>query len=113
METVSLTSRLTCILGIAGMLALGAVAQQTPSPVAPSTAKMAALLERIAETSGDPLETPFRSFERAKALSERMQRTQDPAQIFQLKVGLAMDLLNSGQSEDAVKMFQELSQQIG
>ena len=76
-------------------------------PVQPeSTLKMVARL-RAAALTGDLFSNPFRYPERVQVLRDRLAATTDPAQLRAIKLQLAQELLNNGESEKALHAFED------
>ncbi len=78
-----------------------------PGPVQPeSTRKMVARLQAAALT-GDLFSNPFRFPERVQVLRDRLAATTDPTQLRAVKLQLAQELLNNGESEKALHEFED------
>ena len=107
------------LLGLVSLTGLEAAPPPTPEICAPgtspdgvgpvqpeSTLKMVARL-RAAALTGDLFSNPFRYPERVQVLRDRLAATTDPAQLRAIKLQLAQELLNNGESEKALHAFED------
>ena len=107
------------LLGLVSLTGLEAAPPPTPEICAPgtsaagvgpvqpeSTLKMVARL-RAAALTGDLFSNPFRFPERVQVLRDRLAATTDPAQLRAIKLQLAQELLNNGESEKALHGFED------
>src|ERR1017187_5419838 len=99
--------RLTAGLGSGGSGPAAAKAAGSAQPE--SNRKMAALLEKITREA-DPLKNPFRNKEQAAILSALKERTSDPRQLFQLRIKLAWQFLDAGDTNGALKEYDAIQQ---
>ncbi len=74
---------------------------------APATKKMAALLDRLARDS-DPLKNPFMNLERARAIGAALETTLDPREYLSAQPKYAVELLNAGKTEEAIRELEKL-----
>ena len=74
-----------------------------------SNRRMAALLEKITREA-DPLKNPFRNREQVAILSALREKTTDPLQLFQLRIRLAWQFLDSGDTNGALKEYDAIQQ---
>lgn len=105
------------VVWVAGTL--GLAAQETPSGGSPaqpindhfqqpeSTQKMIALVQQIYRDA-DPTRNPFRSSERIQRLRAEQGQTQDPAARLNLKMQIALHLLQGGQIDESLKELDEI-----
>ena len=67
-----------------------------------STQRMAALLQEIIH-SADPMRNPFRSTEKLAILRDKIARTTDVGQLLDARMQLVLNLLQTGQNDEALK----------
>jgi hypothetical protein len=70
---------------------------------------MAALLEKIT-SAADPLKNPFRNKEQAAVLSALKAQATDPQQLMQVRIRLAVQLLDAGDTHGALKEYEAIQQ---
>ncbi len=91
----------------------GTAHAQSPSPglQAPGTARMEERLRDHIEKAG--LANPNASLQRADHLRQQLKGVSDPSAVFNLRLQLAGELLNGGQSEDALKEYLRVRDFLG
>src|SRR6185436_4341378 len=70
----------------------------------PSTLKMNERLRDVT-AKGDPLKNQFRNTERAALLAEQLAKAKENPEIFGLLLSTSLELLQSGQTEAALRQF--------
>ena len=100
-------TRLTAGSGAATAQAGGSSTAGATQPE--SNRRMAALLEKITREA-DPLRNPFRNREQAAILSALKAQTTDPAKLVQIRIRLAVQLLDSGDANGALKEYDAIQQ---
>ncbi len=93
------------LIGIAGTL-LGAEPDQGYFQ-APGTRRMAGRLEKIAQEI-HPENSPFFCAQRVEKYRPKIQAVQDPHTLLRILPGFALDLLNAGETEEAIAVFDRL-----
>src|SRR6185503_2676337 len=78
--------------------------------MAPSTVRMAALLEKIT-SAADPLATPILNLKRAQAYGQLLESVTNRYDILELRIRVAVELLNGGETRDAIDKFAEIERQ--
>ncbi len=76
---------------------------------AESNRRMAALLEKIT-SEADPLRNPFRNREQAALLSVLKEKTTDPDELMKIRIRLAVQLLDSGDANGALREYEAIRQ---
>src|ERR1017187_1911798 len=95
------------VSGAATVQGAGPSAARSAQPE--SNRKMAELLEKITREA-DPLKNPFRNKEQVAILNALKERTSDPRQLFQLRIKLAWQFLDAGDTNGALKEYDAIQQ---
>src|SRR5262245_17537826 len=99
------------IVAAALLLNLGLlVAAEKPSAQSPGTRRMAERLRQHIQSTG--LKNPNANLQRVEKLRAQLALSNSPAEVFGLKLDVAIDLLNGGKSEAALKEFQSVRQYL-
>ncbi|MEO8428375.1 MAG: VCBS repeat-containing protein [Verrucomicrobiota bacterium] len=85
------------------------LAQTVVVTPAPSTQRMADRLERIVQAT-DPMANQFMNQERAQACAKIVEQAKSDSEILSSQLRWAVELLNSGQTEMAIQLFDHLAQ---
>ena len=88
---------------ILGVLGEGWAAAEPASPSA-GTRRMEERLRQHIQKAG--LQNPNACLQRAEVFRAQLRQSNSPAQVFNLRLSLAVDLLNGGRSEAAVREFE-------
>ncbi len=91
----------------AGAQGAGPSASRKPQPE--SNRKMAELLAKITREA-DPLRNPFRNREQAAILNTLKAQATDPQRLFQIRIRLAWQYLDSGDADAALKEYDAIWQ---
>ena len=87
----------------------GAAAGGPRKPQPESNRKMAELLAKITREA-DPMRNPFRNREQAAILNTMKAQATDPQRLFQLRIKLAWQYLDSGDADAALKEYDAIMQ---
>src|SRR5262245_26882656 len=78
-----------------------------PDPRKPGTIRMAALLQKLADTA-DPAKNPFLNKEKISALRQRLARENTS----ESRYALGSELLNAGENQEALQVFNALKSEL-
>lgn len=93
------------------VLVAASIVQAAADPRGEGTIKMAAMLKEAASRN-DPAKNPFLSRERIAPIRKLLAAEKDPTQRKRLQFDLALQLMNSNENNEAIRLYVELEKSL-